>query len=456
MIIQCENCKTKFRLDDSRVTPAGIRVRCSRCSHTFVVKRDQPEETVDFDSILDGLGAGESERSAEDSDTPMDEERGTVQPEAPSEPEPRTGSREEEEEREEEQDIGMSGELAEGINSLIDSLSGSEDVLEPEASAAEPEVDLESTTQEPREEDLPEESFSNFLRKGVGLPQFQGVAETDANEEAPGPQAEDESAGHAATAGDDQSGDDDSAVVETESESPASGEHEPVPEPSPLSSISADSGENLSIRQHLWPVADSKDEEPAEDEMPPLSITSRRKQSPLVMIAVGVFLLLALGAVGYFMLVGQSDALDGVLPESLRTALGIGKQEKGPVVIRALEGAFLANKEAGEIFVVKGEAFNVSSKALRTIQVKGKIFGPKGDVLMQRAVYCGNLLAGEQMAFQPYSSMEKIMNREFGETLANLDVQPGTAIPFVIVFKDVPKSAKDFGVEVVPTASSAR
>ncbi len=35
MIIQCEQCETKFRFDESRIPPEGIWVRCSRCRHEF-------------------------------------------------------------------------------------------------------------------------------------------------------------------------------------------------------------------------------------------------------------------------------------------------------------------------------------------------------------------------------------------------------------------------------------
>src|SRR6185369_17745778 len=43
MIIQCEKCQTKFRLDDSRVTDKGVKVRCTRCKHVFTVKKAEPE-----------------------------------------------------------------------------------------------------------------------------------------------------------------------------------------------------------------------------------------------------------------------------------------------------------------------------------------------------------------------------------------------------------------------------
>jgi len=37
MIVECEKCHTKFRLDDSLLKPAGSKVRCSVCNHKFMV-----------------------------------------------------------------------------------------------------------------------------------------------------------------------------------------------------------------------------------------------------------------------------------------------------------------------------------------------------------------------------------------------------------------------------------
>jgi len=37
MIITCASCLTKFNLDDSRISPQGVKVRCSRCKHVFYV-----------------------------------------------------------------------------------------------------------------------------------------------------------------------------------------------------------------------------------------------------------------------------------------------------------------------------------------------------------------------------------------------------------------------------------
>lgn len=40
MIIQCPKCLTKFKLDDSKVTDEGTRVRCAKCKEVFVVKKE--------------------------------------------------------------------------------------------------------------------------------------------------------------------------------------------------------------------------------------------------------------------------------------------------------------------------------------------------------------------------------------------------------------------------------
>lgn len=39
MIIQCDGCKTRFRIADEKVTGRGVRVRCTRCGQTFVVRK---------------------------------------------------------------------------------------------------------------------------------------------------------------------------------------------------------------------------------------------------------------------------------------------------------------------------------------------------------------------------------------------------------------------------------
>ena len=47
MIIQCEQCRTKFKLDDAKVSERGVKVRCAKCRHVFTVRKST-EDTLNL------------------------------------------------------------------------------------------------------------------------------------------------------------------------------------------------------------------------------------------------------------------------------------------------------------------------------------------------------------------------------------------------------------------------
>ena len=69
MIVQCDKCTTKFRIADEKVTPNGVKVRCSRCAHVFVVSSAQVEERSNTDqvdpSVISALAASKVSSSTE-------------------------------------------------------------------------------------------------------------------------------------------------------------------------------------------------------------------------------------------------------------------------------------------------------------------------------------------------------------------------------------------------------
>ncbi len=93
MIVACEQCESRFRLDDSLLEDEGSKVRCSRCGHVFLVRppREEPqepetvpaeeasEETVVLDSPPDLKAAGEAsspETPASGGEEPFDRDEG--------------------------------------------------------------------------------------------------------------------------------------------------------------------------------------------------------------------------------------------------------------------------------------------------------------------------------------------------------------------------------------------
>jgi len=436
MIIQCEKCKTRFKLDDSRITDCGVRVRCSRCSHTFVVMRETPEDSADFETILLGFGENASSgNDAENTSLP-----GGFSIDQTSE---ETASSETEE---------TEGEVPSPVETLAETgfspepLLGAEEDQQSEFSPAEYGTDSEEESAESEQSEILEQSFADVLENDEEVPPVHISPDVDIPETVSDATVDEGSSAFSSLFGSqaDKIALPVDEIPECSVPSPPGEAQDSIETP-----FSAETEPTPSIREHIWPVADSKDEEGADDELSPLSISSRRKGSPALPFLLGIFLILLLGGAGFYLMTGGSGALAGLVPDSVKALFGLGTKAGGLVEIRSLEGEFLANRAAGEIFVIKGDAFNVSSKPLTTIQIKGKIFGPQGAVFAQQTIFCGNVLSGEQLAMQPYSSMEKVLGRQFGETLANLEVPPGKGIPFMIVFKNVPRGSTDFGVEVV-------
>lgn len=97
MIIECENCETRFHLDDERVPDSGVKVRCSKCKHAFRVSPADARDGETIDAIaadaIESQGLVESveaetaaaQREVDfDGDLPVDAGFGTNHPPADS------------------------------------------------------------------------------------------------------------------------------------------------------------------------------------------------------------------------------------------------------------------------------------------------------------------------------------------------------------------------------------
>lgn len=66
MIIECKECGTKYRFDETRVGEEGVWVRCTRCGHVFHERKTTEEGAVGLDRIVTSTAAEESGRAEEE------------------------------------------------------------------------------------------------------------------------------------------------------------------------------------------------------------------------------------------------------------------------------------------------------------------------------------------------------------------------------------------------------
>ncbi len=121
--------------------------------------------------------------------------------------------------------------------------------------------------------------------------------------------------------------------------------------------------------------------------------------------------------------------------------------EAGRITLRSVEASYVKNKKLGTLLVISGEAVNEYNKPRASIQVKGMIFGADGEEVASKTAFCGNPLTKEQLATMSMDKIDAAMTNQFGDSLANMEVAPGDAIPFVIVIAKPEKGATDYGVE---------
>ncbi len=496
MIIQCEQCNTKFRLDDSKVKDSGVKVRCAKCKHVFTVFKEQQGAVAssDFGSMLDQSAGTAAVAAAAATVAP---------PSLPVVPEPNKPF----------QDFpaGTADSFSFGSEHTAFHSENKQKEYTPFAPAAE--VPTQSTDADDfsfpttgNEEDFsPSQDITVAEAGQVDFTSFDfgdTVAETVSGEPltaaktvkdvtaAPEPPAMDSDTepdfgfdfGDESLFGDvvappaaeeltkaikfDPEMEEfaDSMGIQTPASDKGTTTEPTAEEPFSLGEI--DFGDELSavaVQQihpdELKPAQDlflpplieptAITEQPAEaetlpqtavpaepqDELPPLSIPSRRKQGPLLKVlmgAAGAALIALLGFFGYSQLSEQKTKTSAT-------------DEK--ITVRAVDAYFVKNKESGDLLVITGEAVNDFKAPRAALQVKGMIYGASGQVLASKNAFAGNQLSKEQLATMPMEKVEAAMANQFGDSLSNLEVAPGKAIPFVIVLAKPEAEAKDYGVE---------
>jgi predicted Zn finger-like uncharacterized protein len=482
MIIQCEQCRAKFRLDDSRVTGRGIKVRCSRCKHLFTVTREPPEaEPPDFASSHEQTPTTPQEEALysapplQDSEaqepsipfsfsTDVQEEASgisvnaepswletatsdsTIEPPVNDEFTPSTLEDDESLVVENDEVPSTEGEIDFDTFDFGYSGANADEAMiqqspEPvtEVKEAAPGLDISdddmlwAETAPPTEEPADVDSFDS------GADSFADSLEMGDEEEkekssslvlyggAEDPfRLEDIGFGDepAYVAGEQIGKEELKLIEETPFAPPVEADEKPA--------MAAEED----LKKIILPVAGDS----VQDDLPPLLITSRRKQSPLFVGLTTAVVLLLVGVLGYFGITSLLDDRGKVI------------QEAGRISLRAVKAFYVKNIAAGSLLVISGEAVNEYPAPRAALQVKGMIFDAKGEILASKSAFGGNLLTDQQLATLPLEKIEAVMANQFGDSLVNLEVAPGKAVPFMVVIAAPSKAGKDFGVE--PTGST--
>lgn len=469
MIIQCDHCNAKFRMDDAKLANGPVKVRCAKCKEVFVVDGEAVAEPVPppvpppaaaaSPDFSDDTFGDSSDFNFDQAPQPASESSGGGAPAA---------------DEFDWKDTAVKSDTpafpAEFDSSSFDAGDASSTAFQSPDAAADNEFDFGDVSLQspPPEQAAPPPSADDFSidfgEVSFDTPSAPVPAGTGASSDlAAGEFSFDATPTDTAAAVADN--DDFLLSFNTDQATPQpSAPQPPADEPEHVNFGDFSFGE---MPEEAKPVAASAAPERSsaaeaagdaaslalpddDEELVPTALTSRKKDGsrfPLFLILGAIVLIVALAGAGVYFF-GGPKAFSKVGLGFLVDWYAEKRPEEGSVAIRNIAASYVVNTGSGELFVVRGEAVNNFKKPRASVQVKVSILGAGGTPLASKTAFCGNALSNEQLATLPLAKIDEVMNNQFGDSLANLGVKPGSAIPFVVVISAVPKEATDYSVQV--------
>lgn len=116
---------------------------------------------------------------------------------------------------------------------------------------------------------------------------------------------------------------------------------------------------------------------------------------------------------------------------------------------KTVTGQFITNDTAGELFIITGRIENPSQVPYRRIQVKGTLFQKEKTAAMTQTAICGNVVPEAVLKTGDISDIMDQLQSPRETADINAMAMPGSSVPFMLVFSDLPHNLENFTVEVV-------
>ena len=163
-------------------------------------------------------------------------------------------------------------------------------------------------------------------------------------------------------------------------------------------------------------------------------------------------LLLAAGAGIYFLkpsLIGlpTPDPTAPVQPEA-PTKEGVAQ-----IALENVRQYFVPNDKEGQLFIIEGKAVNRFAEPRELIRLKASLFDKQGVEVAAQEFMCGNVVSLYQLQVSTRQDIEAALAAKVGILTNNTNVQPGSSVPFMVVFFKAPDSVEEFGLEVIQSSS---
>ena len=407
MVIQCDSCQAKFRIDDSKVGEKGVKVRCTKCKNVFVVKPEVPPAAE----------AGEAPGFGEEAAPPPT-------------PEPA-----------EDQGAGD-----------FDIGAGDADLGGAGEEAAPGGFDLgfgEDTEEAPKDEE-PAPGFGEDSGLGDGAEEEPGGMDFGFGEETPESAPEETAAGPDKDSGEGPDfGEFDFGFGEDSPKDKGGGAEDQTI----VFSIDDTAGAKTqdvaaaaaAEEQTLFAGMSSADDvDTTVDEPPPAPVATAVKSEGSSKSRIALLLVLVLAGVGYLASTGQLkvgglDKVSGLVGTLLGTA------PDSTIKLVMVKATYAENPNIGKVFAIDGRLQNVLEEPQLIRAVRGVLYDATGKLLAVRTISPGTIVSKDELSTL---TKDELMRR-FKVSPAGA-IPPRGSIPVMAVFTDVPRTTVTAAIEVTP------
>jgi predicted Zn finger-like uncharacterized protein len=115
---------------------------------------------------------------------------------------------------------------------------------------------------------------------------------------------------------------------------------------------------------------------------------------------------------------------------------------------KSVNGRFITNTTVGTLFVITGRVENPATVDLSHIQVRGALITPRKVEAKINHTFCGNIITEDMLKTGNISDINTQLAVKVGHHNSNVNVKPGTSVPFMVVFSDLPEKLQNFTVKV--------
>ncbi|MBI4949749.1 MAG: zinc-ribbon domain-containing protein [Deltaproteobacteria bacterium] len=430
MIIQCDKCSTKFRLDDSRITANGVRVRCTKCQNVFVVTPPPQAEEVQVEEVF---GAKEGAKAPEPSFTG-----------APNIPRPESRP---------DLNLKFDFERPPDEEDLASSRRPSEASDEDERDPFEFKFSSSETAEKETPEDLAEGNDEGFRFK----PEESGKAALDfdfnfddagktADETAPGEErapSDDWGLGSGSGTEGEKDERDDALQVKASPISAAAYARDSMASAPKAEPLAEKDDYGAGVEKEFSDVLTKSIEEDAdlgleegEDDANLKAAVTATKSKPgkkAILIAVLVFII---GAVFVYS--------TGVIDSITKSILSGSETTAKVVEIETINGYFAENVLFGKVFVVEAKIRNISDSPQEIKSVTGILYDSKGEKLTSKSVSPGRVVSQDDLRNLSKEDLQKQFKDATGGTI------PSKAeVPVMVLFTDAPAETVEYGLDIV-------